>query len=673
MSTDKFAAYVCPATRLPLRVETRLGRSGESAAHVLRSEAGHVYPVTDGIPDLTFPATLDVRDSHARDFYEGRAEDYDKYLHLTFKTHGEDEQVVRNRMIDLLELKPTYRVLEIACGTGRDSELIARRLGPEGRLFVQDIAPAMVQRCRERLAGATVPVDFSVANACHLPFPAGSFDAVYSFGGLGEFSDRKRSFAEMVRVCRLGAKIVVGDEGMPPWLRTTEFARILATTNKQFLADIPLADIPVEARDLTLRWVIGGVFYLIDFRVGSGEPAGDFDFEIPGPRGGTLRTRYEGQLEGVTPEAKQLAHVAREKRGVSMHRWLDSVVREAAERDLKADRPGDRSEPGRGDSPPTLGCRVEALRWRKMGLVFRPTQGAPWMKTHAQVPTPLVGEGFIRVYFASRPEQQLSLTSFVDLDAGDPTKVLRVHETPILELGRPGTFDEHGIMPSCAVRVGSEVYLYYSGWQRGTSVPYTNSTGIAVSTDGGVTFRRVTEGPVLGRSVHDPYSATSPCVLAEGTGWRMWYCAGTGWLKVGEKYEHTYDIKYARSNDGIRWHTTGEVAVAQADEGEALTRPWILRSSEGYAMWFCRRGSHDFRDGSEAYTLGFASSPDAARWQRDDGRAGLTPSTSDWDSRMLAYPAVLAVDGQLLMFYNGNEFGREGFGVATTEKANYSC
>ena len=92
------------------------------------------------------------------------------------------------------------------------------------------------------------------------------------------------------------------------------------------------------------------------------------------------------------------------------------------------------------------------------------------MKTHAQVPTPLVGEGFIRVYFSSRPERSLSLTTFVDLDADDPAKILRVNPTPILELGKPGTFDEHGIMPSCAIKSGGTVFLYYSGWSRAVSV-----------------------------------------------------------------------------------------------------------------------------------------------------------------------------------------------------------
>ena len=237
--------------------------------------------------------------------------------------------------MDALELKPSHRVLEISCGTGRDSEIIAHRLDSDGLFCLQDIAPAMLRRCRERLSGVGVPASFCQSNACYLPYPDKSFDAIYSFGGLGEFSDIKGSLREMVRVSKVGAKIVVGDESIPPWLRGTEFAGILSTTNKQFLAEVPLGDIPVEARQVCLRWVIGGVFYLIDFKVGEGEPAADFDFEIPGPRGGTYRTRYAGQLEGVSPDAKRLAELARKKKGVSMHQWLDTVVRQAAENDLR--------------------------------------------------------------------------------------------------------------------------------------------------------------------------------------------------------------------------------------------------------------------------------------------------------------------------------------------------
>jgi len=334
MKPEHLSLYVCPESGKPLQLEKLEESEGDVKSGLLVSESGREYQITDGIPDLTYPRQLSASDQYARTFYDGRAEAYDKNLHLTFKTHGEDEQTRRNEFVDALKLQPSHRVLEVSCGTGRDSEVIAQRLGMEGQLCLQDISPKMVERCRQRLAAAVVPTSYSVSNACYLPYQDKYFDAVYSFGGLGEFSDIKRSLAEMVRVSKPGARIVVGDESIPPWLRETEFAKILVATNRQFLAPLPLEQMPIEARDVCLRWVIGGVFYLIDFTVGENEPTADFDFEIPGPRGGTYRTRYLGQLEGVTPDTKQLAERARERKGISLHQWLDRVVREAALRDL---------------------------------------------------------------------------------------------------------------------------------------------------------------------------------------------------------------------------------------------------------------------------------------------------------------------------------------------------
>jgi predicted GH43/DUF377 family glycosyl hydrolase len=219
-------------------------------------------------------------------------------------------------------------------------------------------------------------------------------------------------------------------------------------------------------------------------------------------------------------------------------------------------------------------------------------------------------------------------------------------------------------MPSSAVRDGNKVLLYYSGWSRSVSVPYTNSTGLAISDDGGETFRKVSDGPILSKSLHDPYSATSPCVLKEDNIWHMWYCSGNDWLEIGEKYEHTYDIKYARSSDSISWSRQSQAVIKQQTDYEALTRPWVIKSSDGYHMWFCYRGSHDFRDGQNAYQIGYAYSSDLQHWQRSDERSGISPSKSGWDSKMIAYPAVITLDDRTLMFYNGNGFGSEGFGIA---------
>jgi hypothetical protein len=306
--------------------------------------------------------------------------------------------------------------------------------------------------------------------------------------------------------------------------------------------------------------------------------------------------------------------------------------------------------------------------WENRGKLFGPEHGPEWMRTHAQVPTPLVDEaaGILRVYFATRPQRDVTLMSFVDLDLENPRRIVHVNPTPLLELGGPGTFDEHGTMPSCAVRRGDRVYLYYSGWSRTTSVPYTNSTGLAISDDGGRTFRRAGAGPVLAKSLGDPYSATSPFVMRDGELWRMWYCSGTGWVQVDGKYEHVYDIKEAVSDDGVFWKPTGKVTIAANADEEALTRPWIAATSGGWRLWYCHRRAADFRDGAGAYTIASAVSSDLQAWERV-GRDGPTGAGDGWDSSMQAYPALVEVQNRLLMLYNGNDFGASGFGLCVTD------
>ncbi len=335
MRRDLVSVYRCPGTRgiLTLRDEVLAGDTVVSGQLV--SSAGHVYDIEDGIPNLAWPLQLTEADTAIREFYDGRADVYDRYLPLTFATFSENEDKVRREMIDLLSLAPGQRVLEVGAGTGRDSEIIAGLLGPTGELFAQDISRSMLLHNRERLTGIHQRAHLGVANACYLPFPDKFFDAVFQFGGVGEFSDIPGFFREVARVTKVGGRVVVGDESMPTWLRQTTFAKILTLTNAQFAAPLPLEHLPVEARQVRVRWVIGGTFYLIDFNVGEGEPEADLDFQIPGIRGGTHRTRYFGQLEGVRLETKQLALLARDKLGISLHEWLDGLVRREAEAVLK--------------------------------------------------------------------------------------------------------------------------------------------------------------------------------------------------------------------------------------------------------------------------------------------------------------------------------------------------
>lgn len=303
------------------------------------------------------------------------------------------------------------------------------------------------------------------------------------------------------------------------------------------------------------------------------------------------------------------------------------------------------------------------MNWEKQGIIEHLINKIGWSKSHAQVPTLLLKDDRLRVYFATRPRHDLTLTTFCDLDIKNLERILYIHDKPILDLGQPGTFDQHGIMPSSVIEKDNKVFLYYSGWCQSVGVPYNNYTGLAISEDGGISFRKLFNGPILDRTRYEIYSATSPDVYYDGK-WHIWYCSGTNWHLINNKFEHTYDIKYASSDDGIVWHQNNQVAIKQRNAFEAITKPTVVQIKGLYHMWYCYRGSYDFREGNEAYKIGLAVSEDLTNWTRKDESAGIEISKSGWDSEMIAYPAIKKIGDGYYMFYNGNSFGKLGFGYA---------
>jgi ubiquinone/menaquinone biosynthesis C-methylase UbiE len=292
------------------------------------------YPIEDGIANFLDPALLSPSEARTKSEYDFVANEiYDVAVDWQFAAMYEDEDAVRESMVDMLDLSPGAAVLEVGCGTGRDSFRLARRLDATGRLHMQDLSPGMVHACVNRMSdpsrgGSFVcAVDYSVSNATALPFPDDAFDAVFHFGGFNQFGDLKAAAAELTRVTKRGGRLVVGDEAVAPWLRGTEFEAIVTTNNALFKAEVPLAALPESARDVTVRWMVGNCFYVIAFNKGDGPPRLNLDLPHQGWRGGTMRTRYFGTLEGVTPEAKALAKVAAARAGTSVHEWLDRLIK----------------------------------------------------------------------------------------------------------------------------------------------------------------------------------------------------------------------------------------------------------------------------------------------------------------------------------------------------------
>jgi predicted GH43/DUF377 family glycosyl hydrolase len=303
--------------------------------------------------------------------------------------------------------------------------------------------------------------------------------------------------------------------------------------------------------------------------------------------------------------------------------------------------------------------------WQRSGLIFEAAGKRPWMASHACTPTAfLLNDETIRILFAPRNEDGQSIPSYVDVSAVDPTRVLAVGEAPIMPLGETGTFDDGGIMPCCVVENGDELWLYYVGWNASVSVPYRNAIGLAVSRDRGRTFERMFPGAIVDRSRTEPYFTASPWVYHQGETWHMLYTSTIRFLKVGGRQEPIYVIMKATSNDGIEWDRPGEAALPVRHDEEALARPTVVQLNDGWHMWFCHRGSRDFRDGADSYRIGRAHSSDGIDWERLDDEAGPASEPGQFDDAMQTYPCVLRHENTLHLFYNGNGFGREGIAHA---------
>lgn len=316
------------------------------------------------------------------------------------------------------------------------------------------------------------------------------------------------------------------------------------------------------------------------------------------------------------------------------------------------------------------------FNWNKLGQIFDPTkvEGKDWMKSHAQCPSTLVFDDFVRVYFSCRPArdengQELTRTTFLDLDRKDLTKVLRIADKPILELGELGCFDEHGIYPSSVIRHGKTVRFYYAGWSRCGSVPYNCSIGMATSYDDGVTFARYGKGAILSQSPDEPFLISGAKVRNFYDTYFLFYLAGRKWIMHNGRPESVYKIRMAVSSDGINWDRQNRDIIANVlEENECQAGGDVFQYNGMFHMYFTYRYALDFRNKDRGYRIGYAYSRDLHEWTRDDKNAGIVLSESGWDSEMHHYPHVFELDGNHYMLYNGNDFGRYGLGLAILEK-----
>lgn len=310
------------------------------------------------------------------------------------------------------------------------------------------------------------------------------------------------------------------------------------------------------------------------------------------------------------------------------------------------------------------------MPWIKKGVLYKPDGSLAHSRTHAQVPFAYPQDDFLRIYFSTRDDRGQSRPTFIDVEYDDFTKIRYVHDSPVLDLGGPGEYDETGSMPASFVeQPNGDLWLYYTGWNRGHNA-YRLSIGLSVSTDGGLTFKKMFNGPIMDRSIVNPLWAAQPWVIREGDRYRMWYISSDKGEYQNGHLEPYYCCKYAESADGIHWNAEGHVCLAYDDFLHAVGRPVVYQENGLYKMLYSFRNVNNYRtDRNFSYRLGYAESPDGLDWTRKDDQVGIAKSENpdDFDYLMINYAHRFEHDGKKYLLYNGKGFGASGFAYAVWE------
>jgi hypothetical protein len=306
------------------------------------------------------------------------------------------------------------------------------------------------------------------------------------------------------------------------------------------------------------------------------------------------------------------------------------------------------------------------MRWTKLGLIGFPALDRWWARSSAVVPTPVaLSDEVLRVYITHLDGHGVGRVGYIDLDSANPLSVRGVSLNPILDIGNPGCFDDNGVLAVSVVSPEpNTLFMYYAGFELANKIRYRIFTGLAVSSDGGETFKRVSRAPILDRSDGELFFRCGPFVLYEDGKFRLWYVAGSQWTLINGKQAPVYDLRYQESEDGVHWGDSGRVSmeITGLDE-HGFGRPWIVRRGPSdYQLFYSIR-----RRSLQGYRLGYAESADGVEWARKDGELGLDVTPGSFDGQAIMYSAVISAHGRTYCFYNGDNFGERGFAVAVLE------
>lgn len=299
-------------------------------------------------------------------------------------------------------------------------------------------------------------------------------------------------------------------------------------------------------------------------------------------------------------------------------------------------------------------------RWHKLGRLYSPSgiDRHPKLLTHAANPLPILIDGDLyRIFFNGRDAHNRSSVGAVDIDIVK-RKVIQEYSHPFFESGPKDSFYADGVSIGNCYEVNGVRYILFMGWQTPEKGHWKGDIGRLILKPE-LTLALDSRDPLMRCDVNDPISLSYPWAEKNERGtYNMWYGSTIAWDAGNGEMLHP--INHAISTDGHHWNREGLAIPYELGKAQAFCRPTVVgNTNTGYEMWF------SYRSGSgEKYRIGYALSQDGKRWELALEMSGIHVSDEGWDSEMIEYPFVFDHKNQRYMLYNGNGYGKTGFGLA---------
>ena len=160
------------------------------------------------------------KSARVREVFKSVAPSYDVMNDLM---SGGMHRLWKRFTIDLANVKPGEKVLDVASGSGDLAMAFARLVGARGEVWQTDINEAMLKVGRDRLINAGLTLPAALCDAEKLPFASESFDLVTVAFGLRNMTHKDVALAEMTRVLKPGGRLLV-----------LEFSKVHTTLSKVY-------------------------------------------------------------------------------------------------------------------------------------------------------------------------------------------------------------------------------------------------------------------------------------------------------------------------------------------------------------------------------------------------------------------------------------------------------